>query len=69
MKNFNYYGQELSEADVVRIAKRIQETTNPSVLTREEQELIDDYRLLSRKAQFKVLGLVAKLFDAKFDKD
>ena len=66
MKTFDYYGQSLSESDIVRIAKRIQNADTPAVLSREEQQLIDDYRLMDRKTQIKVLGYVARLIDARF---
>ena len=66
MKTFDYYGQNLTESDIVRIAKRIQNADTPAVLSREEQQLIDDYRLMDRKTQIKVLGYVARLIDARF---
>ena len=65
MKTFDYYGQSLSESDIVRIAKRIQNADTPAVLSREEQQLIDDYRLMDRKTQLKVLKFVARVLDDK----
>ena len=61
-----YNGMELSEADVIRIAKRVQNTSEPAVLSVEEQGLINDYRLMDRKSQMKVLRFVAKILDNKF---
>ena len=66
MKTFDYHGQNLTESDIVRIAKRIQQADAPAVLSREEQQLIDDYRLMDRKAQLKVLKFVARVLDDKF---
>ena len=65
--NYKYGNYELQESDIVKIAKRIQNSTAPAVLSPEEQGLIDDYRLMDRKSQLKVLKYVARLLDAKFD--
>ena len=61
-----YNGMDLSEADVIRIAKRVRNGSEPAVLSVEEQGLINDYRLLDRRSQMKVLKFIAKILDNKF---
>lgn len=63
---YNYAGKDLSEADIIRISKRLQNASEPAVLSVEEQGLINDYRLMDRKSQMKVLRFIAKILDNKF---
>ena len=66
MMKFDYGPYQLSETDILKITKRIQNSQAPAVLSREEQELINDYRLMDRKSQMKVLRFVATILDNKF---
>ena len=67
MMKFDYGSYQLSETDILKITKRIQNSQAPAVLSREEQGLIDDYRLLSRKQQLRILKIIANALDAKYD--
>lgn len=60
----------LSDLDVTRIAERVaqlnQDAKTSPVLNRSEQQLIEEYRLLTGAGRLRVQRLIAQLLDAKF---
>ena len=66
---FDYNGQELSESEVARIAQEVLRHENPANLSPEEQNLVDDYRMLTPKQRKKLQAYIDRLMDERFFKD
>ena len=63
----------LSEADIGRIAERVaqinQEAKTSPVLNMSEQQLIEEYRMLSTAQRIRVQRLIGVLLDNKFNEE
>lgn len=66
---FDYNGKELSESDVLRIANEVARRENPAALSPEEQNLVDDYRMLTPKQRKKLKAYLDHLMDERFFKE
>lgn len=64
-------GLTLSESDISEIVRRVanyqQDARTTPVLNRSEQQLVEDFRLLSVAGRLRVQRLIGQLLDAKFN--